>query len=363
MSWSTDIHDTQSGDLLSKVDYLSGAWGRGDTTIRQTRVKLHDKYTKAQWRDLLASWWDRQILYCWDGGPVYAGTIIKAPSYDRKNHILTIAHVDISLVQSRRWLHGVGTSNGEGGYSPSGGFSVSGKSLQGAIVEVLDRLYKAPISPAWPLPIDLPAAGGGSFSKRWPFYNFQSGAEIIRALTEDDGGPDLDLQPKLVGGKLRWDQRIGAPLTGPAFDIYADADRSAAEFVGFGMDGEKTATGIHYPGKGSEEDMRVGAAFLPPSAGLARDTIFWNKNESNVTRLVSEANGRLNGLTRAVISRPLVVKASSIDPSALRIGSLITIHSEDKYWEAAKSVCRVVGFNGGVGDTYTIELQEVSSTL
>lgn len=362
--WTSPIFDTQSGDLVAPIVHRGGAWGRGDQTLRQTRVQLHDGFSKAQWHDILGKWWDRQILHCWNEQPVYAGTIVKAPTYDRINKVLTVEHVDLSLLLSRRWLHGVGTSGGEGGYSKTGGFEVSGVSLQGAIVRLLQRLYRDPISAAWPVPVDLPAAGAGSYSKRWPFYNFQNGAQIIQTLTKTDGGPDMDLQPKLVDGKLRFDQRIGTPLTGPAFDIMANAIDSAAESVGTGFDGQATATGIHYPGKGSEEDMRVGAAFLPASAGLARDSIFWDKNEANVSRLVASANGRLAGLTSAVVARPIKVKTSRIDPSQLRIGSLITIHSDDTLWEPAKSVCRVVGFNGDMmAASYTIQVQEVSSTL
>lgn len=362
--WSTSIHDTQSGDLIIPIDYEGGAYGRGDQAIRQTAVKLHAQFTKAQWHDIVGKWWDRQILYCFNEQPVYSGTIVKAPRYNRRTGVLTIAHVDLSLILERRWLHGVGTSNGEGGYQKTGGFEVSGVSLQGAIVQLLQRLYKDPISPAWPVPVDLPSAGGGSFSKRWDFYNFENGEEIIRVLSESEGGPELDLQPKLVDGKLRFDQRIGTPLGGPAYEIHVDAIESDAESVGIGYDGQPTATGIHYPGKGSEEDMRVGAAFLPASAGLARDTMFSNKNESDVARLSAAARGRLAGLEHPVVSHPLTLKTARISPAEVRIGSPITIFSDDKLWEPQKSVCRVVGFNGSLGGrTFEIQVQEVSSVL
>jgi hypothetical protein len=364
VAWSLDLYDTQSGDLLAPLSAVSGTWGRGDQTLRQTTVQLHEKFSKAKWHEMLEAWWDRQLVHSWNGEPVYAGTLLAAPAFNRRTRALTLQHADLSLILDRRWLHGVGTSRGEGGYQKTGGFEVSGVSLQGAIVKLLEVLYRAPISPAWPVPVDLPAAGAGSFAKRWDFYNFANGEEIIRGISELDGGPQLDLQPKIVGGKLRWDQRIGNPLTGPAFDVHLDARVSAAESSSIGYLGQETATGIHYPGKGSEEDMRVGAAFLPPSAGLARDSIFWDKDEEDVDRLITGAKGRLNGLTDATVRRPLTLKAAMISPADLRIGSLLTIHSDCKVWEPAVQVCRVVGFSGPLGgQTYDVELQEVSRTL
>lgn len=364
MAWSLELYDTQTGDLLSPMLGKSGDWGRGDQTLRQTVVRLHDKYSKVKWHELLEAWWDRQLVHSWNGKPVYSGTLLAAPSFNRRTRALTLQHADLSLILDRRWLHGVGTSRGEGGYQKAGGFEVSGVSLQGAVVRLLDVLYRSPISAAWPIPVDLPAAGSGSFSKRWDFYNFRTGAEIVRGITDLDGGPQLDLQPKIVNGKLRFEQRIGVPLTGPAFDVHLDAKESAAVSSSIGYFGQPTATGIHYPGKGTEQDMRVGAAYLPPSAGLARDSIFWDKDEDNVDKLVAAAKGRLNGLASATTTRPLTLKAARISPADLRIGSLITIHSDCEVWEPAVQVCRVVGFSGSLGgETYDVELQEVSRTL
>lgn len=362
--WGLQVNKTQSGDLVMEVDGESGTWGRGDLTLRSTRVKLNEKFTKTQWRDTFTEWWDRQLVYTWNGNPVMAGTILKAPTYDRVNKVLTIGHNDISLLAARRWMHGVGTSEGEGGYSPSGTFSVSNRSLQGAIVDIMQRLYLDPISPAWAIPLDLPTAGSGSFSKTWPFYNFEDGESMMRKIRESQNGPDVDMQPKFVADKLRWDGRIGTPLGGPLFEVFVDAEETAVSASDYSMDGEGTATGMHYPGKGSEKDMRVGAAYEPPSAGLARDSIHWNANESNVSRLVSQARGRLDGLKTAVVTRTLTVKTELIDPSEIRIGSPITIHSDDKVWEPSVAVCRVVGYSGSFGGKeYKIQAQEVSSTL
>lgn len=361
--WSAEIRDTQSGALCAPVKVVGrGAWGRGDLLERTTSIQLHDKFTRDQWHEIVLgpsdNGWDRTLCYLWDGKIVYAGLILDAPGYDRNSRVLTIMHNDLSVLLARRWMHGVGTSGGEGGYQRGGAFSVSGVSVAGAVNRVLRQAYVDAVAlPSWPVPVDFPAVSSGGFAKTWKFYEFQNAEAIVRSLTDRDDGPDLDLQPKLSGGLLRWDQRIG-DLTGPTIEINLGAQKSAAADAGFGRYGRDTATGIHYPGKGQDEDMRVGAAFLPVSAGLARDSIFWNKTEPSVTRLVAEANGRMSGLASAVTRRPVTVKARDLDPSAVRIGSPVIIHSADKLWEPEKSTYRVVGFSGLVGETYDLELQE-----
>ncbi|MDJ1113242.1 hypothetical protein [Microbacterium dauci] len=354
---TAEVRETQSGDRLAEVELAPGSsWGHGDGGERRAGIILHDKYSRSQWRDLLTRWYDRILLFLWDGVPIAEGFITDAPTYDRRRHIVTVTHSWIPTILDRRWMHGVGPSTGGGGYVPSGEFAVSGVSIAGAVVEVLQRAYLDPISAAWPIPVQLPAVGSGSFSKRWKFHQFQTAAAIIKDLTVRDDGPQMDLRPMLQAGKLTRVQRVGT-LTGPTFDVFLDADESAADDAGFGMHGKATATGVHLPGKGSDEGMRVGSAANPVSAGLARDTIFWNKTEPDVGRLSAQARGRLNAL-RTMTRRPLTVKASLLSPADLRVGSIINIHSEDQLWEDTTSSVRVVGFSGGMGETYTIETVE-----
>lgn len=360
--WSAQIRETQSGALRAEPKLVGApSWGRGDQQVRQSRIYLHDKFSKAQWHEIIlgpsGKGWDRTFCYLWDEQIVYAGPILGAPAHDKHTHVLTVSHNDLSVILNRRWMHGVGTSNGEGGYQPSGAFSVSGVSVAGAVNTALRFAYRDAVPlPSWPLPIDFPAVGGGGFAKEWPFHQFQNAAAIVRDLTERDDGPQLDLQPKLVDGLLRWEQRIGT-LTGPTFDVNLAAERSAAVSTSYGIHGEDTATGIHYPGNGAGEDMRVGAAFLPVSEGLARDAIFYNKNERDIPTLVSQAQGRLDGLG-PVVRRPLTVKAAMINPAQVRIGSLFHVLSDDDRWEPERETFRAVGFTSATRDTFDLELQK-----
>jgi hypothetical protein len=361
--WSAQIHDTQSGDRLGGVDVVAGPWGRGDRVTRQATIRLDKRRKQAGWRNLIqgVSFWDRTLVYLWDGVPVYAGLIIGAPTWRPGANLLTVEHVDLSILLERRWMHGVGPSTGGGGYVPAGSFSVSGVSLRGALRAILYRAYLDLISPAWPVPVDLPGSESGSFSKTWYFYEFQSAADMVSEITNREDGPDLDLRPYLTSaGKLRWDQRIGTPYTGgPGHKIMLSAAKSSATAWGLGSDGTNTTTGIHFPGKGSEQDMRVGSAAAPVSAGLARDSIFTDKNDDSVSSLSAKARGRLGALGSPVELWPVSVHTSKISPTGLQVGSVVDTHTYGDLWapDGWKSH-RVAGFSGQYGaETFELSLE------
>lgn len=363
--WSAQIHDTQTGDRLGTVNLVSSDWGRGDQKTRRARIKLNARRSQSSWRNLIVgpAFWDRTLVILFDGVPIYAGLIVAAPSYDFANEVVTVAHVDLSVLLGRRWMHGVGPSTGGGGYVPTGTFSVSGVSLRGAIRAILQRTYLDPISAAWPVPVDLPAAESGSFSKTWYFYEFQNAEDMVQEITDREDGPDLDLRPYLTSaGKLRWEQRIGTPrLSGSTRTIMLSAPKNAATMADVNLDGVNTATGIHFPGKGSEQDMRVGSAAAPVSAGLARDTIFTDKNDDSVSSLSSKAKGRLDALTSATEQWSLNVAASKLPPTSIQPGSTIRTHTVDTLWvPGGWKNHRVIGFEGAYGrDVFSLIVEGV----
>lgn len=361
MSWTAEIRDLRSGELEVEAELTpQSRWGHGDLTLRSAQIILHGGYSKAQWRNAIrgAEYWDRVLLFLCDGVPVSESLIVGAPAYHRRTHRVELQHIGIEKLLERRWMFGVGTSRGEGGYSPNGEFSVSGVSVAGAATRILTQAYRAPISPTWQIPAQMPAVEAGTFAKTWKHHEFQNAATMVRYLTSREDGPQLDLRPAVENGKLTRIQRVGA-LTGPRHDIYIDADDTIAEEVGHGELGIDTATGMHFPGKGSDAGMRVGAAFLPPSAGLARDSIFQDKTEEDVDKLVELARGRLAPRSRAVTRRPIKVKTSKINPGTLRRGGTFGLYSDDTYWEPSFQLVRIVGFEGTCTGTYTIETQEV----
>lgn len=361
--FTTQIHTTQGGNLVAEVEHDAISWGRGDQTTRTTRIKLDGgRDERDYWHQVLDREWDHRVTHLWDGVPLYSGLIQGHPDYDREKRVLSVSHVDPAVLVERRWSHGVGTSQGEGGYQPSGYFEVVGKSLEGALIEVLRQALVAPVVPAWPIAALFPASSAGGFSKRWPFHEFESAGEMASFITDQDGGPDWELQPVKVGEEDCWWQlRVGTPLGGgPNIELHLDAEKSPVTAWSLQSDSSATATGIHYPGNGSEEKMRVGAAFLPTSAGLARDSIFWDKNEDNVDTLSALARGRLRGLTAPVQQWSLDVSAKAVPPTSIRIGQIIKLWLwDDDPWLPDSVSVRVIGFSGTEDDTYNIEAVQV----
>lgn len=360
--WSTRVDNTQTGELVQQVEHDSISWGRGDQTTRTSSFILSTDSGRDRdyWRAIFAKGWDHKITHLWDDEPVYSGLIMGQPSYDRVTRTLGVSHVDPTVLTSRRWSHGVGTSNGEGGYQRDGYFEVVNKSLEGALTDVLRQAFTAPIVPAWPIAAIIGASEAGSFSKKWPHYEFENAADMALYLSERSNGPDFDMQPVMVGDECWWQLRVGTPLTGPLVELDLAAADSPVESWSRQSDDSETATGIHFPGKGSEKEMRVGAAFLSSAAGLARDSIFWNKNESNVSRLSTQAAGRLAGMTQPARQWSLEVRASKVNPASLRIGSTVRLHLwESDPWLPEQVDTRLVGFSGDDSDFYTIETVEL----
>lgn len=363
--WSAQIHDTQTGSRLGKVDLASGSWGRGDQQSRQTRIVLNRRRSQAAWRSLIQgpAFWDRTLVVLFGGVPVYAGLILAAPSWNAASSVLTVSHSDLSVLLRRRWMHGAGFLGGSSGYSPTGSFSVSGVSLRGAIRAILQRAYVDALSAAWPVPVDLPTPEGGSFSKTWFFYEFQNADDMVQEVVNMENGPDIDLRPYLTAaGNLRWEQRIGSPrLSGPGHKVMLSAEKGAATAWNVNVDAMNHTTGIHFPGKGSEQDMRVGTAADPVSAGLSRDSIFTDKNDDSVDSLTSKAAGRLAALRVATEEWSLSVATSKISPANVQIGSIIQTHTQGDLWvpDGFKGH-RVVGFSGEYGaETFTLTVEGV----
>lgn len=357
--WSAGVYATQTGAAILPLQVISASWGRGDSRGRRALVQLHEKFTTEQWFELLLKFWDRMIVFFFDDEPVYAGLIINAPAFDEHTLRITLEYRDIpGLALPTRWMHGVG------GYSPASTFSVSGVSLAGALNLVLRRAYLTAVAlPSWPYPIDFPAVETGSFQRTWPYYQYRNAYQMVEELTGMEGGPQHDLQPKRVGENIRFDQRIATTLTGPGFLINTAAEKSAAASVGYGLYGEATRTGIHFVGKGGEAAIRWGFAALPVSAGIARDDIYWDKDDPDPASLSAKARGRLAPRTGPTEQRPIIAKTSMISPAALRVGSPITILSKAKIIVPEMRTYPVVGWSGEYGaETYTITVQEQQAT-
>ncbi|OIU88665.1 hypothetical protein [Microbacterium sp. AR7-10] len=352
--WSTVIWDAQSGDRLETVEASSGAWQRGGVTDQThtfpnpglSKADVHDLFGKDRPRD-------RVLAHCWNGTPVYHGLILDSDYHPAKG-MLDVIHCDLRELASARWLFGIGASTQT--------FQWTGKSWRGIASRIAKIIFTDPISPAWPLPVTIPADEAGSQSFKTDGYEFRSGESLLSEIEEMPGGPDLDFHPRITGDKFGWDLRIGTPhLSGPTFELNLQAAKSPLTEVGVKTIGRDKITGVHGIGDGSEWDMVRGGAAAPVSAGLARDTKLTVKNAS-LTDLNRRAEGFL--ATRVTTSQQWsfnvktnAVDEGGIDPAQLRIGSIIRIESRGDWWiDDGWTEHRVLAFSGTLDDPHTITL-------
>lgn len=353
---STVIWDAQSGDRLHQVEASSGAWQRGGVTdqthtfplpdLGLTRAEAHDLFGKDRPRD-------RVLAQCWNGIPLYHGLILDS-DYHPATGMLDVVHCDVRELAAARWLFGIGGSTQT--------FQWTSRSWRGIASRVAKIIFTDPISPAWPLPVTIPADESGSESYLTDGYEFRSGEDLLADIEEMPGGPDLDFHPRITGDLFGWDLRIGTPtLTGPTVEFALQAVESPLTDVSVKTIGREKVTGVHGIGDGSEWDMIRGGAAAPVSAGLARDTTLTVKNAS-----LSVLNKRSQGFldTRVSTSQQWAfnvktndVDPGGIDPTALRLGSTIRIESREDSWvDDGWTEHRVLGFSGSLDAPHTIKL-------
>ncbi|MHC9046815.1 hypothetical protein ACYX8G_19695 [Microbacterium saperdae] len=347
--WSTVIWDAQSGDRLEEVEASGGTWQRGAVTEQShvfplrnlglSRAVAHDLFGKDRPRD-------RVLAQCWDGTPVYHGLLIDS-DYAPETGALTVKHIDVRELAAARWLYGIGGS--------SQTFDWGGLSWRGMARRIARIIFTDPISPAWPLPVTLPAEEAGNESFPIYGYEFRSGESLLTDVEEMPNGPDLDFHPRKTGNQFGWDLRIGSPyLSGPSFEYHLQAEEQQLTDVNVKTVGQEKVTGVHGIGDGSEWDMVRGGAAAPVSAGLARDTKLTVKTANRTTvdkRSAGYLASRLNTYQQWSFS------VQDIDVAALRLGSILQVHSRGDEWvNDGITQHRVLGFAGDLSTPSTISL-------
>lgn len=351
--WSYEIRDTQTGAFVDFVYPSAGSWVRGSVDVREFTFKLDgDGLTRTLRRSLFKTW-ERAIVVRWNDVPVYAGLIVGRP-YSPATRVLRVKHADARILLSKRKLFGVGS------YNPSVPFDWTGYSTRGVVRQLFYYGLFHPYSAAWPISGDIEGAETGSspWAKYWP-YDMQENETILSQVEGRDDGPDTDLSIEYRSGRLYWVPRIGTPfLSGPAFECRLEGD-SILTSVEVLEDALEQATGIFTVGRGSEVDMRVGSAALPPSVGVSRDYSVSFKDVDDQAALNSLASGRLAAATNPRVEWRASGHTSVIAPDMVRVGSILSIWVEDDPWlDDGWNRQRVLSFSGSVGsDVLSFELE------
>lgn len=358
MAEQTVIWDTQSGKKIETVEADSGSWQRNrDTEQRHVfhlpslglnRAQLHDIFGYDKPRD-------RVLAHIEDGVVMYHGLILDSV-FDDDTETLSVIHRDVRELASGRWLHGIG------GYYPSLRFQWSGLSWRGIASRIAEIIFTAPISGAWPIPMQIPAAESGGESLEVWAYSFRSGENLLAEIEEREGGPDIDFAPTGNGVDFGWQMRIGAPyLTGQTIDVYRAAPRTPVRKLQVETKGREKATGIFGIGDGSEQDMVVGGAAAAVSAGLARDDRVIDKM-ANLATINSKASARLGARLAPARQYTLALQKDQIRMSDLQVGATLRLHSSGSLWiPDGWSEHRISGYGSTVGaDTVELDLETIS---
>lgn len=356
--WSYWIVATQSGVKQLQVVPSAGRWrtvmngvGDGEHTfpLRDTLTAL----PRSTWQGL-AQPWARTLVVCWDDTPVYAGVILKS-KYERATGMLELTHSELRVIFSRRMSFMVPT------FTPSGSFTLSSKSLRGLVRGVVAKGAISVPGDDWHIPVVLPADEGGSESRTWFTYNFDSIESMITELQDTDGGPDVHLSPRWsTSGTLEWVLRIGTPaLTGVTVEWNATANSDALELVQT-MDATKQVTGMFALGNGSEQDMKVGKS---PNVGIPGsdipnlDTTRPFKSVDNVTELNALALGELKAFREPTTQFSVSTLASGVLP-ALVVGSTIKVWVDgDEFMNDGWRTGYLLGMSGDTSEKIGLEIQ------
>lgn len=121
-------------------------------------------------------------------------------------------------------------------------------SMQGIAVAILNAFLARN-----PLPIDIPAALGGSLVRTYNWWDFASAGAVLQALTQASGGPDVYFRPYFQDAThIRWQAMIGTPfITQGGLPLLFDQGSNLME-VRPNIDSSKLAGVVQAKGNGVE---------------------------------------------------------------------------------------------------------------
>lgn len=297
--WSYVVAETLTGKPVQDVTALvtkDVSWKRQLNGYGTGKHGFHlgaSPFTRSQHRYLFQPW-THSIFQCWNRTPVYGGPFVSG-SWNGRNSVLTVNSVELRVILSRRLLYSLGTWVTHDIYSADARRAM-------AYFLRLALITGNPNPARWAMPVDIPGHVGGTRNDKVYRYHFKTSEEVVAAISDEDGGPDLDFRPYRVADSdwFRWEARIGDPaagglLTGPSFEWSLNG--SNAQDVSQDWDGLPMTTGVFTPGEGNDEVRPYGQAALEtglePYQGPYLDKVVSFTQEDRPDRLNSNARGIL----------------------------------------------------------------------
>lgn len=351
--FETRVFDTVTGEPLLTVHPSSASWsaklsgsGQGEATIPLRGQGISRDTVRTLIRPNA-----RLIAHVDEHDTVIAAGLMMQPKYDKDTGKVAVAWVDIRTLMRERMGFGVGS------WGPSGTLAVTGRNRSGAGRALISRAMRDGAEPTWALPIDLPADGTGSFTRKWEYYGFFTMDDGLREIEGE--GVEVYFDPHLDGGNLRFQTRVGNPITGGSFDLPVTADKSRVTKLQVTEDGSKQLTGVIYAGNGTEADTVTAWAGHGPYTIPIRDAYRSAKDVKSVAQLQRMADADLAEHFDPLVQWSFSVRLDdTVRAAHVKPGRLLNMQVDDDEWiEDGMYTQRVIGVSGNLTSTVSLEVQ------
>jgi hypothetical protein len=294
----------------------------------------------------------RTLVLDWDGVVVYAGAIDKAV-YDQPSMRLTVNHSDIWTTLSGRLAldHREAVSKLVNQVFVSKSSGTVAKKMVELAMQGLAGMNIA-------LPITLPADVAGSISRTYYGYHSEWLRDVLQNLMDEDGGTDIDFQPRWVGNNLDWLMRTGS-LSAGSYEWHVGTEMSGVLDLSHTTDAMNVATSAHANGEGSGVDkLARSTRNLSPTYPFA-DRMSTFATETSADALSRYALGELNAYSTPTEQWSFSILASgSPKVSDLLLGGTAKTWMQDDPWLTEKSYTnRIIGFSGDLSETVKLQFQ------
>lgn len=337
------VHDVITGARLFQVHPSSGSW--------RTRINGHDESSftfqlrdaeNPMPRDLVRDLFraNARMLVLSDGGHVKCATVNLTPVYDRESGTVTVRGRGIRMFAKQRMTFGVAN------YA-QGDLPIVGRSYSGAVRAIVQRMMQW--GGIWPLPIDLPADGSGSYSndvKRWDFYLID---DLLGQVEAE--GVEVYFRPYLdAAGSVRFQTRVASQITiGSALHLPVSVEESRVTGLSVTEDGSMQLTGAFAIGEGTEADTVTGLAWaMAGEDSPVRDAALQLKQVADVGALSRAALAELTERRNTIKEWSFKLAMDGLPVDAATPGSLLDLDVRGDEWIPDGIYRQRVLSNGGV---------------
>lgn len=279
MPLQVEVYDSLTGDSILPVEAavagptrrMTGS-GEGEFTFKLADLyeRLGDngmsfEAAKTYMRDTLFKS-RRRMIGVHDGGTVmpYAGFIMKRASINDAAGTLTVSTSEFRIAAMWRMLTSVKDVQ-------AGTLVATGKSAQGALRLILDRMVNQNPNPLFDFPLDLGALadGSGPYGIDAQWYDTFFIEDLLQQLEEK--GLEIDFNPTRVAstGRLSIVPRIATTIQSTAItDLTTGSAKSAVLDLQVVEDSTVHLTGVLAGGTGSGSDTKFEWAGDPPGVDI-----------------------------------------------------------------------------------------------